>query len=347
MRSICVGLVAVACRPVGASGTVASVVALHDAGGSSAAHRVDREDPVVAGSRRLQAGVGIRRRGGVGVGHEIRPRPVAVRRVLDAISRQRRTPVVARGRPGQVDLRRAVSGGGQRGRRTRDRGVRRGGRDVRSRAGACDVDRGDPVVPGCGGCQADIGVRGPLVVAAQCPPTRPVGRGLDPVAGDLGPAVVGRRVPGEIDPGLTIGGRGKAPGRAGHGRVGGGVGDVGWRTRARRVNRGDPIVPGRGRAQAAMLVGGRGVARVGHAGPPAVPVVSGDLDPVPTDRRATIGDRCSPRKIDLRPTVRRSHQVARRTGHRGFGDRGGDSGERAGTLRSWSPQRDSSAGFPG
>ena len=91
------------------------------------------------------------------------------------------------------------------------------------------VDGGDAVVAGGGGVEPLMGVGGSDDVSVrggvgdEVGPTGAgaVGGDLDPVAGDVGAAIVGRGIPVEVDLGLPGGGRGQPGGRAGRDGFGG------------------------------------------------------------------------------------------------------------------------------
>ena len=291
-----------------------------DPGRRAGARAVDRRDAVEARASRKQSGVRERGARGPGVGLQIGPGGAGLRD-LDPVAGDRGAAVVVRRDPGEVDLRGCGRGGNQPGGRVGHGRVGGGARDARRAAQADPVDRRDAVVARGGWREAGVRVRGARAAGVGfqvVPGGAPVFRDLDPVTGDIGAAVVGGRLPGEVDLRGAVRLRAEVLGHARKGRLGGRPRHVGERPVPRDVDRGDAIVP-RGRGFE-VHVGEcpRCRTRVAADDAPGSALVVGSLDPVAADRGAAGVSGRSPRKVDPRRAVRPGRQPGRCRGFVGM-----------------------------
>ena len=298
----------------------AALVTPRDVRVRAPAPTVEGRHAVVAGGAGREAGV---REGGgraPGAGHEDGPAGDAVRGRLDPVAGDRAPAVARRRRPAEqqpVGSARPARRHPQSRRRARNGRV--GGRacDVRPRAPARPVDRGDPVVAGGAGTQSPVRVgrdAGPRV-GLEHPPGGAAGRGrLDPVAGDRGPAHGRRRRPVQLDGRGAPGARAHPPGRVREGDARRGARDVRGTSLVEGVDREDPVVTGRVRREAGVPVPGRGARGAPRQGRPRVAAVVRHLDPVADDVAAALVGRGAPVELDRRDAVCHGRERPRRAG---------------------------------
>ena len=171
-------------------------------------------------------------------------------------------------------------------------------------------------------------------IVIQVPSLGP--RHLDPVAGDRGPAVAGRHVPGEGDAPRSGRLRAQVLGRAG-GRGVGGSSDRRGRVcpLPLGVDRGHAVEPGRAGGEIDVQVAGGRAAGAGHEDDPPGDAVGGHLDPIAGDRAPTVRGRARPGEEELvaSPQPVRHHPE---TGGRAWS---GDLGGRLGNARPGAPAR--------
>ena len=169
------------------------------------------------------------------------------------------------------------------------------------------VDGGDAVVAGVAGGQADVGVGGgdgERVAHMADPALAAVHGDLDAVAGDVGPAVAGRRGPVQVNGVPAAAGGAEVPrGFRNGGRLGGGEGDAGGVGGAGPVDGGDAVVAGVALGEAAMEVGGGGGDGVGDEVGPVRACILGDLDAVAGDRGPAVAGRRGPVEPDGFPAA--------------------------------------------
>ena len=281
---------------------------------------VDGCDPIVPGRSRVETGVRIRGRGRSGVLGEYRPGVIVGVRGPDPVSRDRGPAVVGGRRPGQVDPLRAHRGGLKVRWRIRTGSFRRRAGDVGWRAHTHGVDRRYSIVPGIRAAQTCVGVRrgcrarlwrqvGPLSI--------PTLGHFDPVAGDGGAAIVGRRLPREIDLGLSNRGGHKPGGCCGYGGGGGCRCDIGWRARARGADRGNAVVSRTGGSKTGLRKRGSGRVCVF---PEIGPAVSAGryFDPVAGYRAIARVRRRRPLQIDGILPVSHGSEIGGCSGHPGI-----------------------------
>ena len=241
-----------------------------------------------------------------GARHEDYPAGSAVQGRLDPVAGDRAPAVAHRGRPTEqqpVGSARPAGSHPQPGRRARNGGV--GGRacDVRPRAHARLVDRGDPVMARAAVTQADVGVRGGAGTGVRLerhPRARAGARHLDPVAGDRAAARGGGRGPAQIDGGRPPRPRREPARGARKDLVGPGACDVRGLARPVGVDRADPVVTHRARRETRVRVRGRGAPGVRLEIRPGRAAVRRHLDPVSADVRAAVGGRRVPLERDRR-----------------------------------------------
>ena len=264
----------------------------------------------------------VRSRRGPRVRLQSPPGGASVQRNLDSVAGDRRTSVVVRGRPVEVDLGRSARRRLEVRGRSGNGGVGGGVGDTRDRAGSRHVDRRHPVVPRAAGQEAGMDMVGGegVRVEVQVRPGRSAVRGdLDSVAGNRGTPVVGGRDPREVDLQRSGSGGGQV-GRCIR-RAGGGGRIVHIRCRAisYSVDGRHPVVQ-RGirhetRVTVLRIVG----VRVGLQHRPTRGARVRNFDPVSGNRRAVVVCRRGPRQIDLGHADRRGPQSLRRAGDVGSG----------------------------
>ena len=303
-------------------------------GRRSRSRTVDGRDPIVTCRRRPQARMSEGGGGGTRVFHQVRPVPAAVFGHLDEIAGDRRAAIVGGSLPFEVDPRGSVGRGRQGGGWVGDHRIRgRGGR-VRPLAHARRVDRRHPVVPGARRIQSGVCMLrrgGAGVVHEHLPRGAVTIEDLDAVTRDTGTAVVDRRLPRQVDA-RRAPRRGRQLGRRiGNHGSGAGPGAPRRVTRAHRIDRRHPVVPGAARIQSLVAMARRGGPRVGHQYRPGGTAALVHLDLVARDRDSTGSDRRLPVEFDRRGASRDGRQPAR--GSRKGGGRGGAGrpGPRAGT----------------
>ena len=212
-------------------------------------HAVDRPHLIAVGGGRIEASVreGVRRRGRDGGD---RDPPSVGAAPLNGVAGDRGPAVAGRCLPVENDAGRSGPARAQVLRRAGRCGV--GGASDGARVGPLPlgVERGDAIEPGRAGGETGVQVRSVGVAGAGHegdPPGDAVGGSLDPVAGDRAPAVRGRGPPGEAELGASLQAvrhRPEARGRARNGDFGGRLNDARPVTRARAVDRRNPVMAG-------------------------------------------------------------------------------------------------------
>ena len=311
---------------------------LRDVGERPVARDVDRGDAVVPRGRGFEVHVGECRRRRVGVAADDAPGPALVAGGLDPVAADRGAAGVSGRSPRQVDPRRADRPGRQPGRCRGNVGMREGRRLERPLAGSHAVDCRHLV--SVEGCRLEVDVReggrprtrvgtdrDPVAVVGAEPPDR--------VAGDPGPAVAGRRLPGEGDARGSARPRAQALGRVGARGVGGASDHVRVCPLPLGVDRGHAIEPGRAGGETGVQVGGGRAAGAGHQDDPPGDAVGGRFDPVAGDRVPAVRGRARPGEEELvaSPHTARHHPEARGRA------RSGDIGGRLGDARPRAPAR--------